>query len=96
MIDFETMIDFPNKKEKFEDIYKVIAFQFGQVFSLIDGYEQDSYTKNGIIKNYPDLRRLLNRESLTFGDLEALNKYLHRFIKLIESKIGNMRLTERI
>ena len=51
------MISFPGKKEKIEDIYKVIAFQFGQVFSLIDGFESDSYTKNGIIKNYPDLKK---------------------------------------
>jgi hypothetical protein len=42
-IDFSTMVEFPGKKEKIEDIYKVIAFQFGQIFSLIDGHEPESY-----------------------------------------------------
>lgn len=49
-IDFVKMTDFPEKKEKKEDIKKVIAFQWGQIFSLLDGYETNSYTKNGIIK----------------------------------------------
>ena len=93
-IDFVKMIDFPGKKEKFEDIYKVIAFQFGQVFSLIDGYESDSYTKNGIIKNYPDLKNFLKRNPLNMSDLEVLNKYLKRFIDLIESKIDIIKLVE--
>lgn len=93
-INFVDMVDFPGKKEKFEDIYKVIAFQFGQVFSLIDGYESDSYTKNGIIKNYPDLKNFLKRNPLNMSDLEVLNKYLKRFIDLIESKIDIIKLVE--
>jgi len=93
-INFVDMVDFPGKKEKFEDIYKVLAFQFGQVFSIIDGYESDSYTKNGIIKNYPDLRNFLKRSPLKLSDLEVLNKYLSRFIDLIESKIDTIKLTE--
>lgn len=93
-INFVDMVDFPGKKEKFEDIYKVIAFQFGQVFSLIDGYESDSYTKNGIIKNYPDLKKFLKRNPLNMSDLEVLNRYLKRFIDLIESKIDTIKLVE--
>lgn len=96
LIDYETMTDFPNKKELREDIYKVIAFQYGQVFSLIDGYEKDSYTKSGIMKNYPDLSNFLKRIEPTNNDLKVLNKYLDRFIELIESRIGDIKLVENI
>lgn len=94
-IDYTEMTDFPMKKEKDEDIWKVIAFQLGQVFSLIDGHEKDSYSKNGIIKNYPDLSNFLNRKDISFEDLETLNKYLKRFIDLVESSIKRgIKLTE--
>lgn len=93
-IDYTTMTDFPGKKERLEDIYKVIAFQFGQVFSLIDGHEPDSYTKNGIMKNYPDLSTFLKRENIEQSDLEVLNKYLKRYIELVETKLPTIRLTE--
>jgi len=93
-IDFITMQDFTGKKERLEDIYKVIAFQFGQVFSLIDGYEKDSYQKDGIILNYADLKKFLKREKLTNSDMEILNSYLARFISLIEARINDIKLTE--
>ena len=95
-IDFVTMTEFPDKKEKTEDIYKTLSFQFGQVFSLIDGYGFDSYTKNGIIKHYPCFENLLNRGSITNEDLMALNHYLKFFIYHIENNIGNLRLEETI
>lgn len=95
MIDFVEMVEFPGKKERLEDIYKVLAFQFGQVFSLIDGHESDSYTKNGVIKNYPDLGNLLRRVSVSRSDLEVLNRYLKRFIELLENRIqSGIKLTE--
>jgi hypothetical protein len=90
MINFVDMSDFTNKRESVEDIYKVIAFQFGQLFSLIDGHEKESYTKNEIIKNYSDLEPFLNRKS-SKDDLPILNKYKDRLIKLIESKIDTMK-----
>lgn len=93
-IDFVKMKEFPGKKEKTEDIYKVIAFQFGQVFSLIDGHESESYTKNEISKNYKDLEPLLNRKDPTDKDLLILNKYLKRFTDLIESRLHNIKLIE--
>lgn len=86
-LDYTTMLEFPMKKEKVSDIYKVIAFQFGQVFSLIDGYEKYSYTKNGIIKKYPDLKPFLKRKEIKDDDLKVLNKYLKRYTDLIETKI---------
>ena len=81
-IDFTTMLEFPGKKESTKDIYKSIAFQFGQTFSLIDGFESESYTKNSIIKNYPDLLNLIKRGNVTKDDLNTLNTYLNRFISL--------------
>ena len=89
-IDFCLMKEFPGKKESKEDIYKVIAFQYGQLFSLVDGFEKDSYTKNGIIKNYPDLEPMLNRKSLSSIDFEVLNKYKERLIELTELRIDKM------
>jgi hypothetical protein len=93
-IDFVKMTDFPDKKERKEDIKKTISFQFGQIFSIIDDFEPDSYTKNGIIKNYPDLKHFLNRKKE--NDLNILNNYLKRFIYYIETNINDIRLIENI
>jgi hypothetical protein len=89
-IDFVTMTDFPGKKESIKDIYKVMAFQFGQFFSLIDGNEPDSYTKSGIIKHYPDLEPMLNRKELTESNLQTLNTYKEKLLDLAESRIDTM------
>lgn len=94
-IDFVKMTDFPDKKERKEDMYKVLAFQFGQFESLKSGYESDSYTKNGIIKNYPNLSNLLNRGEVNEDDLTILNFYLKYFIGYIESHIDLLRLNEK-
>jgi len=88
------MTEFPGKNETLEDIRKVLAFQFGQVFSLLDGYESDSYTKSGISKNYPELKNLLYRGDIENKDLIVLNEKLDMFISLIERKIGTIPLTE--
>lgn len=94
-IDFIKMTEFTEKKEKPEDVYKTLAFQFGQVFSLIDGFETDSYTKNGIAKNYVSLSNLLNRGKIEISDLAALNFYLLFFIEWLETNISNtLRLEE--
>ena len=90
MIDFEVIKKFPGKKESIKDIYKVMAFQFGQLFSLVDGFEKDSYTKNGVIKNYPDLAPMLRREELCEKDYKILNIYLDRLIKLSEERVDKM------
>lgn len=95
MIDFEVMKDFPGKKESIKDIFKIVSFQFGQLFSLVDGFEKESYTKNGLIQNYPDLAPMLRREELSEKDFKTLNAYLDRLIKLSESRVDKMlRLVE--
>ena len=90
MIDFEVMKEFPGKKESIKDIFKIVSFQFGQLFSLVDGFEKDSYTKNGIIKNYNDLGPMLRREELFEKDYKTLNNYLDRLIKLSEERVDKM------
>lgn len=93
-IDFKKMVDFPGKKESKKDIYKIISFQYGQLFSLVDGFEKDSYTKNGITRSYPKLSNLINRKDLSIEDFEYLNECNDRLVELIESKIseiGNIR-----
>ena len=94
-IDLSVYYDFRGKKEQYNDILKVLAFQFGQLFSLYDGYEPDSYTKNGIIKNYPNLSNLLNRGKIIEDDLIILNFYLKNFIGYIESNIDLLRINEK-
>jgi hypothetical protein len=86
-IDFTKMTEFIGKKEKPEDVWKIIAFQFGQVFSLFWNFEKDSYTKNGIIKNLSELSNILNRGTLTEKDFKILNHYLSLFINAIYTEI---------
>lgn len=93
-IDYTIMTDFPGKKESKSDIYKVLSFQYGQLFSLMDGCEKDSYTKNGIIRSYPELKNMIDRRTINNTDLETLNKFNNRLINVIESKIediGNIK-----
>lgn len=89
-LDFIKNKDFNNKKESVEDIYKVISFQYGQLFSLIDGFEKDSYTKNGIIKNYPELYNMLNRNNLDEKDMLTLNVFRDRLLKIAIDRIPEM------
>lgn len=95
-IDFVNMQDFPGKKEKKEDIYKVIAFQFGQVFSLIDyGVDAHSYTKSDIKINFPNLGKLIDRKKVSNIDLMFLNLFLSDFIQYIK-KSPELRQYENI
>lgn len=95
-IDFVKMTKFQDKKEKDEDIYKVILFQICQVLSLLDNYEIDSYTKNGIIKNYSVSFNILNRKQIGIEDLKNLQLLYIRYISYIEDNITNLRLVENI
>lgn len=87
-IDLSIYYDFRGKKERQIDIKKIIAFQYAQLFSLIDGFEKDSYTKNGCAKNYPDLAPFLNREE---SDIIVLEKYKQRLLKTIDENIPLMK-----
>lgn len=87
-IDLSIYYDFKGKKESYLSILKVLAFQYAQLFSLIDGFEQMSYTKNGVCKNYPDLASFINREG---GDLAILEKYKKRLLETIDENIPYMK-----
>ncbi|MBC7864323.1 MAG: hypothetical protein IAF38_15195 [Bacteroidia bacterium] len=90
-IDFLKDVDFPVEKNEVKGIYKTIAFQMSQTFSLFDGYEAESYTKKGLIKNYSELKPFLNREEFTDMDLENLNRSKIKFLELIEARIDKMQ-----
>jgi hypothetical protein len=77
-IDFTKYNTFPGKKEKHEDIYKVLAFQFAQVFGLAN--QQEIYTKEDAMIQFPVLRGMLMREPITELDIWHLNIYLQKFI----------------
>lgn len=87
-INLSVYYSFNDKKDVYMDIMKILAFQYGQLFSLYDGFESESYTKNGIAKNYPDLEPFLNRKSDI--DLLVLEKYKKRLIDLAISEAEKM------
>ncbi len=82
-IDFKKDVDFGEKSPKNIDIYKSLAFQFAQYFSLLEGFENQSYTKNLLAINYPDLKPYLERNEKEYN-LETLNQYLNKLLILIE------------
>ena len=93
-IDYTSMLDFPGKSESKSDIYKILAFQYGQIFSLIDGFEMDSYTKSGISKNYPKLKNMIYRNKVSNLDLEYLNECNLRLVSIVMDRIkeiGNIK-----
>ncbi len=84
---------FPGKKEKHEDIYKVIAFQFAQIFALRNNRE--IYTKEDAIDFNSAFSKFILREELTEKDLTLLNIYLAYFIKICKDDIKLMnKITE--
>lgn len=65
------------------DIYKIFAFQLGQIMGLLE--HQELYSKSSIATYFPELRPYLYREKT---DVDGLEKFLQRFIeKLKEIKI---------
>jgi len=87
-IDFTKYNTFPGKKEKHEDIYKVLAFQFAQVFGLSN--QQEIYTKEDAAIQFPVLKGLLAREPITEKDIEHLNIYLQKFIIIAALEMNSM------
>ena len=71
------------KKQNLEDVYKSIAFQFGQSLALMEGVE--IYTKKELITFYPELEPFINR--IEEANLSILSSYYLIFAqKLIELK----------
>lgn len=89
LIKFETYTDFPKKNELKEDIYKVVAFQFAQVFGLLKGLE--IYTKEQAMHFMPELSKFIMREPLDERDLKFLSRLLIIFITLSYFESGRMK-----
>lgn len=92
-IDFTKYTTFPGKKEKHEDIYKVLAFQFAQVMGL-SLFNKEVYTKSDAKELFnKSLSNMLNRKPITIEDLNTLNECLRWFIIMCETEIITKRLT---
>lgn len=77
-IDFSSIEDYGKSGSK-EDVYKVFAFQLGQIFGL--GKEEEYYTKSSIGIAFPELKSYLYREKNT--DPALLCKNIKAFIKVV-------------
>lgn len=87
--------EFQGKKEKPEDIYKVIAFQLAQTMCLIHGIE--IYSKEQAIEHCPEFTNALLRKPLTKEDLEALQDSLETLIvSTVNLKVKMKSLDEPI
>jgi hypothetical protein len=77
-VEFEKVV-YTKGHEKFENMYKVIAFQIGQLMGLFEGKEL--YSKTDIAAVYPQLTKFLMRQE---GDLGLLTKCLRELIARID------------
>lgn len=90
-IDFTKYTTFPHKKEKHEDIYKVLAFQFAQCFGLRTNCE--IYSKSDAKNMFSYFSDMLDRKEITLKDLHLLNNSLELFITMCEAEIESGRMT---
>jgi hypothetical protein len=88
-IDFTKHTTFPKKKEKHEDIYKVVAFQFAQILGLSENKE--IYTKDGAIFYNQALYAYIKRKELDYEHLMFLNQLLYRYDVLVQDELHNMK-----
>lgn len=88
-IDFHKYTTFPGKKEKHEDIYKVLAFQFSQCMCLAS--YKEVYTKEDA-KIFKQFSNMLDRKPITETDLEILNRCKEIFIVLCDTEISKGKM----
>lgn len=72
-IDIRNLVLNGNCKISHIEIYKTMAFQFGQLQALLDGIEL--YDKQDVADRYPDLAVFLLRQPYTDTDLEKLSAF---------------------
>ncbi len=94
LIDFTKHTEFPGKKERKEDIYKVCAFQFAQVSGLACGGEL--FTKEDVIHNFSVLADFILRKENITHQLYKLNSVRDIFVMLCEQQIKCGKLTNLI
>lgn len=86
-IDFSKSYDF-NKNGSAPDVYKNIAFQFGQILGLYDNLEL--YTKEDISSSYPLLHNFLYRKPLTQENFQSLELFKKEFVNLCKEELPNL------
>ena len=92
-INFEEDLDLGNKKENRLDVYKVIAFQIGQVLGLYSN--QEFYSKEIIATEYPSLEPFLYRQETAYNFV-ALESYKEALLGVAQGRlrdIGNLNET---
>lgn len=94
-IRFSTHIEFPKKKEKIEDIYKVIAFQLAQTIGIFNGIE--IYSKEGALSFFCEIENAILRKPFTKYDLKSLDILLIQLLLIGKQEIPKMKnLNEEI
>lgn len=74
-----------DKNQSSLDVYKTVAFQFGQVLGLYS--DQEFYSKEAIIDAYPELSEYLRREVSPLANLENSKE---QFLALAERELSNL------
>ncbi|AEO93467.1 gp208 [Bacillus phage G] len=77
-IDFTNINDF-NKIGSKKDVYKVFAFQLGQVLALFN--HKELYTKSSIAKEFPLLKEFLYRHDNV--NVKNLNLFVSEFLSIV-------------
>lgn len=88
-INFHRFKQFPKKKDKIEDIYKVIAFQLAQTIGLFRGIE--IYSKEEAIEHFPNLKKFILRQPFTDVDLTFLNIHLTLLLVIGDTEKSKMK-----
>jgi hypothetical protein len=88
-IRFTTYTEFPKKKDKTEDIYKVIAFQLAQTICLMHGVE--IFSKEGALSFYPQLKNAIWRQPMTKHDYAELDWLLLTLLNIGRQEIPKMK-----
>lgn len=76
------------KKNTNIEVYKFIAFQIAQTYSLIKDNEE-IFTKNGVRKKYPLLTPYIDRTECSVEELSVLYFYFLSYLKNNVSKIND-------
>jgi len=79
-INFAEIEDFGKSGTK-QDVYKVFAFQLGQIIGLLNGKE--FYTKSSIAERYPALRPFLYREMHV--EVKILSAFIDAFLYVMST-----------
>lgn len=83
-IDLRDINSFNQKNFKDIDIWKTISFYVGQNVLLIE-QNIEIYTKNDLLRFYPELNVFINRFDYSNTDLNFLHSLLEYWISLVES-----------